>query len=105
MQPCYIGIDLAIAKHKHLPVVLCTWEQGRLIPQPLRRLGLTPPQGMGNAASLDQETVHHFAYDTMTYVVEVCNRLGLHPRRIGIDAPSAPRNSELSRRAADSALD
>ena len=105
MQAGYIGIDLAIAKNKHLPVAVCTWEQGRLIPRPLRRLSFTPPRGMGNASTLDSGSVHRFARETATYVAAVCDRLALTPTRIGIDAPSAPRNPRLARRAAEAALD
>jgi Protein of unknown function (DUF429) len=105
MRPGYVGIDLAIAKNKHLPVVVCTWEQGHLIPQPLRRLSLTPPQGRGNAATLDRGAVQGFAREATTYVAGVCDRLGLRPTRIGIDAPSAPRSSNVARRAAETALD
>jgi hypothetical protein len=84
----FVGNDLAIAKNKHLPVVVCTWEQDRLIPQPLRRLDLTPPRGRGNAATLDRESVQSFAREAAAYVAAVCDRLGLNPMRIGIDAPS-----------------
>jgi hypothetical protein len=105
MRPGFVGIDLAIAKNKHLPVVVCTWEQGHLIPQPLRRLGLTPPQGRGNAATLDSGSVQRFARAAAAYVAAVCDRLGLIPTRIGIDAPSAPRSPHLLRRAAEVALD
>lgn len=105
MRPGYVGIDLAIAKNKHLPVVVCTWEQGHLIPQPLRRLNLTPPQGRGNAATLDGASVRRFAREAATYVAGVCERLELNPTRIAIDAPSAPRSPDVARRAAEMALD
>jgi hypothetical protein len=68
MRAGYVGIDLAIAKNKYLPVAVCTWEQGRLIPQPLRRLSLTPPKGRGNAATLDGASVRQFAREAATYV-------------------------------------
>jgi Protein of unknown function (DUF429) len=105
MRPGYVGIDLAIAKNKYLPVVVCTWEQGHLIPQPLRRLSLTPPQGRGNAATLDRASVRRFAREAATYVAAVCERLELTPTRIGVDAPSAPRSPHIARRAAETALD
>lgn len=105
MRPAYVGIDLAIAKNKYLPVVVCTWKQGRLIPQPLRRLDITPPRGRGNAATLDDAFVRGFAREAATYVSEVCERLELSPTRVAIDAPSAPRNPHVVRRAAEMALD
>ncbi len=105
MRPAYVGIDLAIAKNKYLPIAVCTWEQGRLVPQPLRRLSLTPPRGRGNAAILDIHSVQRFAREAVVYVTAVCDRLGLIPTRIGIDAPSGPRSPRLTRRAAETALD
>src|SRR4051812_20540431 len=105
MRPAYIGIDLAIAKEKFLPIVVCTWEDGRFIPLPLRRLGLRPPQGMGNAATLNQAVVGWFVREARNYVARTCQQLGLAPTRIGIDAPSSPRRSELARRHAEVALD
>jgi hypothetical protein len=101
----FVGIDLAIAKNKHLPVVVCTWEHDHLIPQPLRRLNLTPPRGRGNAATLDRNSVQSFAREAAAYVAAVCDRLELNPMRIGIDAPSAPRSPHLVRREAEVALD
>ena len=105
MRPAYIGIDLAIAKGKFLPVVVCTWNDGRFVPQPLRQLDLTPPQGMGNAGSLDQAAVRRFVRDARTYIQATCERLGLVPTRIGIDAPSTPKRLGLGRRRAEIALD
>ena len=105
MRPAFVGIDVAIAKGKHLPVSVCTWEEGRLLPQPLRRLDLVPPRGIGNAASLDREALRQFALDTNDYVAKLCDRLRLNPTRIGIDAPSAPRDWAIPRRAAEVALD
>jgi len=105
MRPAYIGIDLAIAKGKFLPVVVCTWDDGRFVPQPLRQLELVPPQGMGNAATLNHAVVGRFVGEARTYVTRTCQQLALVPTRIGIDAPSAPRRSELARRHAEVALD
>lgn len=105
MKPADIGIDVAIAKSKHLPVVVCVWDQGRLVPQPIRHLGLVPPRGRGNVAALDVKSVVEFAREAATYVATVCSRLELTPTRIGIDAPSAPCGSHVARRAAESALD
>ena len=105
MRSAFIGIDVAFAKRKHLPVVICTWEEGRLIPQPLRRLELTPPRGEGNVVSLDEDAVRHFARRASAYVVGACHALGLEPMRIGIDAPSAPCAHSIRRRAAEQAMD
>lgn len=105
MQPCFIGVDLAFAKNKYLPVVICTWEQERLIPKPLRSLDLKPPRGKGNAATLNDEAIDQFAKETKLYIENVCEQLNVQPFRIGIDAPSSPRNSSLNRRLSEKALD
>ncbi|OQW72510.1 MAG: hypothetical protein BVN35_13915 [Proteobacteria bacterium ST_bin11] len=105
VQPCYVGIDLAFAKNKHLPIVVCSWENGRLVPQPLRRFAFAPPRGKGNAATLKQESICCFAREARIYIESVCNQLALHPLRIGIDAPSEPRNSKIRRRLAETELD
>ena len=104
-SPCFVGIDLAFAKKKYLPIVICTWEQGCLFPYPLRNLGILPPRGKGNVATLNNELVKKFAKATRLYIKAVCVQLKLQPMCIGIDAPSAPRDPELRRRLAELALD
>ena len=103
--PAFVGIDLAIAKKKKLPVSICTWQNGRLIPESLRLLPIEPPRGRGNAAVLDESLLRDFADETAVYIADVCTRLGLSPKRIAIDAPSAPRDEKLLKRAAEAALD
>ena len=91
MRSAYVGIDVAIAKGKYLPIVVSTLEEGRLIPQRLKRLGVVPPRGSGNVAVLDLAWRQSFAIETRRYLVQVCERLGLIPLMIAIDAPSSPR--------------
>src|SRR5579872_4939065 len=105
MRPAYIGIDVAIAKNKVLPIAICTWNNGRFVPEAVRQLALMPPRGMGNAATLDDTAVKRFVRDARTYIIAACARLALVPTRIGIDAPSALRRPELARRRAEAALD
>lgn len=105
MKDAYIGIDLAIAKRKYLPVTICTWHDGRLIPEPLRQLSLTPPRGFGNAKVLDRCQVENFTRQAAKYIVDVCAELSLSPRCIAIDAPSKPRKEGTRRRAAEAAMD
>ncbi len=105
MRSAYVGIDVAIAKGKHLPVVVSTLEEGRLIPRPLKRLGVAPPRGSGNTKVLDPAWRRSFAIETKRYLLQVCDRLGLTPMRIAIDAPSSPRAAHDRRRAAELALD
>lgn len=64
LRPAYVGIDLAFQKRKQLPLVICTWRDGRLIPELLQELGVVPPRGHGNAAILNRDVVRRFALDT-----------------------------------------
>lgn len=105
MQSAFVGVDLAIAKGKYLPVVVCTRESGRLIPKPLRRLSIIPPRGAGNAAILHAESPQRFAREAAAYIRAVCAYIGVTPARIAIDAPSAPRDPLTERRAAEKAMD
>ena len=105
MADAFVGIDVAFAKRKRLPVSVCTWRDGRLVPEALRLLPLTPPRGQGNVATLDETRVSEFVREAVDYVLQVCNELQLTPRRIAIDAPSAPRAEGVRRRAAEAAMD
>ena len=91
MTDAFIGIDLAIAKKKRLPVCICTWQDGRLVPEALRKLPIKPPRGNGNAAVLNDSLVSEFTKRSAEYIVDACELLSLIPRRIAIDAPSGPR--------------
>src|SRR4051794_16631627 len=91
----FIGIDIAIAKRKHLPLVVSTLEGDCLIPRKLRHLDVEPPRGCGNVAVLDAMWRRTFAHDTRDYILEVCRLLGLTPERIAIDAPSSPCRPSL----------
>lgn len=105
MRAAFIGIDVAIAKGKYLPMVVSIQEQGRLIPQRLRSLNVAPPRGAGNVAVLDPAWRQTFAIETRRYLLRVCDSLGLVPARIAIDAPSSPCATSIQRRAAEVALD
>lgn len=54
---------------------------------------------------LDPAWRQDFALETRRYLLRVCDRLGLVPTRIGIDAPSSPRAASIPRREAELALD
>ena len=101
----FAGIDVAFAKGKRLPVAVCAWEAGRLVPLPLRQLPFAPPAGSGNARSCDPAGVRQFAEATVEYLRRIETHYGIQIERIGIDAPSSARRGELPRRAAEAALD
>ena len=105
MTRAFVGIDVAFAKGKRLPVVVCTWKLGRLVPLALRRLQFQPPTGSGNAQSCVPSVVRQFAQSTAIYLRRVESHFGVQIDRIGIDAPSSPRREGARRRAAEVALD
>lgn len=105
MKDAFVGIDVAFAKGKRLPVSFCTWEADRLVPVALRGVPFEPPRGSGNVATLNPKTSRVFAADTARYLSGVATHLGLRVRRIAIDAPSAPRSEGRRRRAAEVAMD
>lgn len=105
MSKAYIGIDLCFAKRKRLPISICTWRNGRLIPEALKKLPIEPPRGSGNAAVLDHDLVQSFTRQATSYITKACQMLSLTPWRIAIDAPSGPRSEGTHRRAAESAMD
>lgn len=101
----FIGIDVACAKGKYLPLVICTLENGRLLPFPLASYPIKPPRGLGNARTLDDKVNQAFAEDVASYIETVCESFHLNPIRIGIDSPLRPRDNHLNRRFAEQALD
>jgi hypothetical protein len=105
VNSCFIGVDVAFAKHKRLPIVICAWQGSRLVPYPLRTLNLEPPRGLGNAASINVAVVSAFADQAVHYVDQACRRFGTVPIRIALDAPSSPRSNGSARREAEVAMD
>ncbi|WP_279246894.1 DUF429 domain-containing protein [Candidatus Litorirhabdus singularis] len=105
MKTLYVGIDLAIAKKKYLPICLCSWDGERLLPVDLTQLTCRPPRGRGNLAVLDAELVKRFVDEAATYLQAVATKLGGRIVRIGIDAPRSPRVENQKRRAAEVAMD
>lgn len=102
----YVGIDVAFAKGKRLPVAFCVWQNGGLIPLPIAcREAPVPPRGMGNAATLIPSHVGAFAEDTAKYLRELEAYTGIPIKRIAIDAPSGPKARGAHRRKAEKALD
>jgi hypothetical protein len=105
MRSGFAGIDLAFAKKKRLPISVCTWQEGRLVPEALRPLPFEPPRGSGNAKVLNHQVVSDFAQATSNYLTDVCDHLDIRLERIAIDAPSAARSNDTERRAAEVAMD
>lgn len=102
----FVGIDVAVAKGKVLPICVCTWESGGLTPFPIQRADLLDiPKGAGNRGSFDPYVVATFANGVAEYLRKIEKHSGLEIQRVAIDAPSAPRADGLTRRLAEEALD
>lgn len=106
MEVAFAGIDVACAKEKRLPVVVCTRRAGALVPLALRGKGLpTPPRGMGNALAINPGVVKAFAEAAAHYLHAVEQHFKIEIACIAIDAPSDPKLLGTARREAEVALD
>jgi hypothetical protein len=92
----YAGIDVAFAKRKRLPIVVCSHFDGSVTPFPLRSHCLLPPAGKGN---------EEFAEQVAQYLKTIEVTFGVEIQRIGIDAPSAPKTAGSKRRQCEIGLD
>jgi len=101
----YAGIDVAFAKGKHLPIVVCRVAGGVVEPLPLRRAAATPPRGQGNALALHAGVREAFAEKTVAYLRAIEKEFAVHIERVAIDAPSEPRQSGHGRRACEREMD
>ena len=103
----YVGIDVAFAKKKYLPISVCFHKDGRLCPILLKsKFAITPPRGSGNAAIVQNiQLVKEFAHDTLRYLQEIEKSFGVTIKRIAIDAPSHPKKDGEKRRKAELGLD
>lgn len=105
MDDAYAGIDVAFAKRKYLPVVVCVHRANVLEPLPLRTARAKPPIGAGNAATLNGRAVEEFATRTVEYLQAIESEYGVRIRRVAVDAPSDPRPNTVARRRAEAELD
>jgi hypothetical protein len=101
----YAGIDVAIAKGKRLPVVVCTIRDAAVVPLLLRKAKVKPPLGCGNVGALKPRVVAQFADDTAAYLRAVETEFGVSIQRIAIDAPSKPKTEGAYRRKCELELD
>jgi hypothetical protein len=102
----FVGIDVAFAKRKRIPICICVWHNGRLIPLSTRQAGLPEiPRGSGNRGTIDPFIVTSFASEVANYLRALERQLRVKIRRIAIDAPSTPKQNHQERRQAEQALD
>ena len=103
----YVGIDVAFAKNKYLPISVCFHKDSKLCPILLKsKSTVTPPRGSGNAAIVQNiQLIKKFTHDTLRYLQEVEKSFGVTIKRIAIDAPSHPKKDGEKRRKAELGLD
>jgi hypothetical protein len=105
-RDAYVGIDVAFAKKKVLPVSVCTSDTGLKIEiLPLRVAFEKPPVGRGNVAALEEKIRQDFAGEVLAWLAKLEQIKGLTIRRIAIDAPSDYCRHPSGRRASEAALD
>lgn len=106
MEPVFVGIDVAYAKNKPLPVSMAVRRDNNLAPLALTHIAdLKPPRGKGNRAILEPKNIHLFVEEAIAYVRAVATRKNLAISRIAIDAPSGFCSVDQPRRAAETAMD
>jgi predicted nuclease with RNAse H fold len=101
----YVGIDVAFAKKKPLPVAVCKAHGGVLEPLPLKTTYKKPPIGKGNRLALDGTVRKTFADDVLVWLQGLEAKEGLKIERIAIDAPSDYKTEGTQRRSAEMAMD
>ena len=106
-ENAFIGIDVAFAKKKRLPICVCVIRNNRLFPLVLRDNSNLPlyPRGRGNKLAIDTSVVENFAEEALAYICAIENKFDIKIVRIAIDAPSAFRRPEVERREAEQAMD
>ena len=87
----FIGIDVACAKGKRLPMCFARSVEGRLEPLELpRTTAQLIPRGLGNIAVRDALPFVEAANGTATAIQAICKQMGWTVERIAIDAPAEP---------------
>ena len=101
-----MGIDVACAKRKRLPINISVFESEKLTPFPLRTLKtFLPPTSEGNVRALDEVWLERFAAATAHYLLDTERHYRVCIRRVAIDAPSDPKSNGKNRRQAELELD
>src|SRR6185436_1030221 len=106
MIDAFVGIDVAFAKRKRLPLCVCVREGQRLRLIPLKGHDLPkPPAGKGNRAAMNPEVVREFALETLAYLRTLEQRLGLEVEVVALDCPRRPKTHGTGRRLAEAVMD
>ena len=89
LRDAFVGVDIACAIGKRLPVCVCVrGADDALEILPLRRDFEPPPAGGGNVQALDPTVRREFAQSVLHWLRRVEQAFGVRIRRIAIDAPS-----------------
>ena len=104
-REAYVGIDVAFAKRKLLPVAVCIKTDVPLEILPLRANFDKPPAGRGNVRALEEQARRQFAEEVLVWLRKLEEDEHLNLKRIAIDAPSDYCRNRAGRRAAEASLD
>lgn len=106
-ENAFVGIDVAFAKKKRLPICVCVIRNNSLYPLDLKDKSNLPiyPRGKGNKLAIDPSIVENFSQETLAYICAIEKKFNIKIVRIAIDAPSAFRRTEVKRREAEQAMD
>ena len=98
--PIFVGIDVACANNKPLPICFARHDGDRLVPMPIRRELLKFPRSRGNVEICENEPFKTLAADVVLSIKAFVESQKWKIQRIAIDAPAAmpkgKRNSEQS---------
>jgi hypothetical protein len=101
----FVGIDVAFAKKKRLPMCVLRSGANNLEIVPMRKCFRPPPAGKGNAAALDDDIRIHYAAEVRAWLTDLEQEIGGKIRRIAIDAPRCFCSKKQARRAAERKMD
>jgi predicted nuclease with RNAse H fold len=101
--PVFIGIDVACAKKKRLPICFASYVNKRLEPLEAPQ-GLTEkiPRGRGNREITDAQPFKQLAIQVVDAIQMIAEERGWAIKRIAVDAPAAAPASGI--RASEAAL-
>lgn len=104
MKLVFVGIDVAMAKKKRLPISVCQFEDKKLRPLQLKYGFDKPPSGMGNKEALETKKRAEFASSVSTWLKKLQCDKEMKVVRVAIDAPSTYCDDNKNRRDSEKAL-
>ena len=87
----YVGIDVACAKGKRVPLCFVNYQGNQLVPQPITaELRRRIPKGLGNVEIKSEHPFRLSADALASALVEIAAERDWNIRCVAIDAPAAP---------------